>query len=122
MFSKYLLLTNTVVSVALDGAGDFLQQRLFERTPDHDWERTGRMATIGLVLAPPDHYYYLWLDRRYPGKDPKTLAKKLLLDELTIGIWDNVIFFGGINIHNSPVIGSLSAERASSDPFVRHFL
>lgn len=95
VFSKYLLLTNAVVSVFLDGAGDFLQQRLIERTPVHDWDRTRRMATIGLILAPPDHYYYSWLDRRYPGKDARTLAKKLLLDELTIGIWDNVIFFGG---------------------------
>lgn len=84
LFSKYLLLTNTVASGAMDGIGDILEQRL-ERIWPHDWGRTARMATVGLLLGPVDHFWYRWLDRKFPERRAITIGKKILVDMLVNG-------------------------------------
>ena len=95
VFSRYLLATNTVTSGFLDGLGDCVQQRFFERTHPHDWGRTRRMAIMGLLLGPIDHYWYQLLERRLPLKTAKMIAIKVILDELVIGTTSISIFFTG---------------------------
>ena len=94
LFSRYLLLTNTVVSGVLEGLGDFLQQKL-ERKQNNDWQRTKRMTIIGLILGPPEHYWFRFLDKRFPGKSPRIVAKKVFLDETVNGVFFLAVFFIG---------------------------
>ena len=95
VFSRYLLLTNTAVSGVLDGLGDYMQQGIFERAATNDWGRTRRMAAMGFMLGPLDHYWYRMLDRRLPMKTAKVIAIKVLLDELVMGTFTIAVFFTG---------------------------
>ena len=94
LFSNYLLLTNTVVSGALDSVGDILEQRL-ERVWPHNWGRTARMGTIGLLLGSVDHYWYKLLDERLPGRRVTTVGKKILVDMLVNGPLSITAFYIG---------------------------
>ena len=92
LFDRYLLLTNTVVSGLLDALGDVLEQRL-ERVDPHNWARTRRMGTAGIVLGPVDHFWYRFLDSRFPARNPLTVLKKVSVDMLAFGPVSIVIFY-----------------------------
>lgn len=94
VLSEYLLVTNILASGALDGVGDFLEQRL-ERVHPHDWRRTARMVTMGFMLGPPDHYWYKVLDRHLPGRRIVTVGKKVTLDMLIMGPFTIAAFYLG---------------------------
>ncbi len=94
VFGKYLLLTNILTGTFLDGLADYTEQKL-EGAQPHDWGRTTRMASMGFVLAPTDHYWYRFLDRRLPKRDVKTVAKKVLLEMTIVGPLEIVIFYLG---------------------------
>ena len=40
------------------------------------------MAVLGFCIGPVNHYWYVMLDRFLPGTLSRTVAKKLLLDQL----------------------------------------
>ena len=92
LFGRYLLLTNTVSSCALDALGDALEQRV-ERMRPHDYPRTLRMGAVGLILGPLDHYWYRFLDSRFPGTRAPIVAKKVALDLLLLGPISIVLFY-----------------------------
>ncbi|XP_031430199.1 mpv17-like protein 2 [Clupea harengus] len=82
---KFLLVTNTVSGGAMLSLGDFIQQsREMRKSPDktRDWHRTARMCAVGSSMGPFLHYWYMWLDKIYVGKAIKTVAKKVLVDQL----------------------------------------
>merc|ERR1711988_768756 len=64
-FSRYLLLTNTAITVCLSGTGDILAQRYEIIRKEHEkWDplRTKRICATGLVIGPLCHYWYILLD------------------------------------------------------------
>lgn len=86
LFSKkYLLYTNTTVSVTLSAAGDLLNQKYQiykEEMTEVDKKRSRDVAVTGLFIGPFCHYWYQFLDRRFPGRTFKILTKKILVDQI----------------------------------------
>ena len=85
LFSKYLFVTNTTISISLSGAGDIIQQR-YEKFCDKkkmwDPERTRNQCISGAVIGPTCHFWYLWLDRCLPGRAVRTVLYKVVLDQI----------------------------------------
>ncbi|XP_019859767.1 PREDICTED: mpv17-like protein 2 isoform X2 [Amphimedon queenslandica] len=99
LFSRYLLFTNTVVSCGLEALGDLLVQK-YEKNSEQeiDWARTKRMAVIGFILGPPEHYWFKFLDKRYPGRGVVSVFKKVTLDEVINGPACVIVFFLGFKL------------------------
>lgn len=84
-FNKYLLVTNTTITLCLSGAGDVLEQRyeIFrQRQTEWDPTRTRRICTTGLFIGPMCHYWYILLDRFLPGRTLAMVAKKIVIDQI----------------------------------------
>lgn len=56
----------------------------------------GRMFVIGLTQGPPQHIFYKFLDRSLPGRDFKSISRKILLDQLIASPICICIFFFGM--------------------------
>ncbi|XP_064611446.1 mpv17-like protein 2 isoform X2 [Liolophura sinensis] len=85
MFTRYLLVTNTVISACSSGLGDSLQQQYeltCRRMEAQNFVRTRNIALTGVPIGAACHYWYIHLDRCLPGRTFKTVAKKILLDQL----------------------------------------
>lgn len=100
MFTRYLVLTNVLVSGAIDGLGDFIEQKLEHQDPIV-WQRTGRMSVIGLAMGLPDHFWYKFIDRLYPRRTPGAVARKVALDILIMGPPHITAFYIGNPQHYS---------------------
>lgn len=78
-----LLLVNTATCSTLYALGDVCCQKLEKQNLEKiDWARTARMALMGFALGPLNHFWYVFLDKRLPGTALKTVAKKVLCDQL----------------------------------------
>nr|CAH0110802.1 unnamed protein product [Daphnia galeata] len=103
MFSKYLLVTNVTISTTLSGVGDALQQQYEIVTGDNpnltwDKKRTLDMSATGTVVGVICHFWYNWLDKRFPGKAFKIIAKKLMVDQMCFSPFLIAVFFGTVGI------------------------
>lgn len=82
---RYLLLTNVGISLSLSSAGDVLEQQ-YERYQGQqkywDVERTMQMGASGVTVGVICHYWYLFLDKRLPGRSMQVVMKKILLDQV----------------------------------------
>ncbi|ESP00470.1 hypothetical protein LOTGIDRAFT_112617 [Lottia gigantea] len=94
LFSKHLLVTNTVTCGALLTIGDLIVQSIEKRNKktkkpretssflaNIDWERSGRMCLIGTVFGPVNHLFYKYLDKHFVGKSLKVVMKKMAVDQ-----------------------------------------
>jgi protein Mpv17 len=54
------------------------------------------MFVIGLAQGPPQHVFYKFLDRSFPGRDFKSISRKILLDQLIASPICICIFFFGM--------------------------
>lgn len=98
-FGKYLLATNVTISTTLSGVGDTLQQQYEIWTgddPDQVWDRkrSYNMSVTGAVVGVICHYWYIYLDRRLPGRAFSTVMKKLLVDQIAFSPFLITVFFG----------------------------
>ncbi|XP_013417707.1 mpv17-like protein 2 isoform X2 [Lingula anatina] len=105
MFGRHLFLTNTISAGVLLGAGDSIVQtfegrRIKKKGGEwaRDWKRTGRMTVVGFFFGPMAHKYYKYLDWWLPGRDFKTIAKKIMVEQLIMSPMSLVIFFGGMGL------------------------
>lgn len=83
--SRYLLLTNTAITVGLSCSGDALQQNYQKFKKERirlDKRRSGNVALTGLLIGPFCHFWYLYLDKWLPGRTFRIIAKKLIVDQL----------------------------------------
>ncbi|KAE8752168.1 hypothetical protein FOCC_FOCC000961 [Frankliniella occidentalis] len=102
-FGKHLLLTNTLSSGFLMGLGDYCQQRIeiFQgKSSDNavDKRRTINMSTVGLAHGIYHHFFYGWMDKRFPGRAVRQVMFKVLLDQLMASPACMYIFFIGMGL------------------------
>lgn len=64
------------------------------------------MTVVGFMTGLPQHYFYSIMDVKLPGKNVKTVFKKILLDQIIASPACITIFFLGLGILEH---GSLSA-------------
>lgn len=95
MFHRYLLVTNVTVSGILSCCGDLMQQRYEMIQDDRRWDRsrTMRMTASGIAIGFVCHYWYLFLDKRFPGNNIRTVMKKVVIDQLICSPMYITVFF-----------------------------
>jgi protein Mpv17 len=90
LFGKYLLVTNTVSSGFLMYFGEYFAQKIDKHRnggeKDFDREKMKQLAVVGLSQGPLHHYTYLWMERLLPGNAGKTVGKKILSDQVSLGV------------------------------------
>lgn len=82
---KYLLLTNMTITASLSSLGDIMQQSYeiaIHRQENWNKTRTFHVSITGLVLGPPCHFWYKFLDNYLPGRALNVIIKKLVLDQI----------------------------------------
>lgn len=88
MFSrKYLLYTNTAISVTLSTVGDLVNQKFQihnKEMKNYDTKRSRDVAITGVLIGPVCHYWYIFLDKWMPGRTLKILTKKIFVDQVVI--------------------------------------
>ena len=95
-FLNRKFLANCCISSGMLVAGDVLQQsyEIFVRRQSvYQYNRTFKMGYAGLATGAYSHHLYDYLDKKYPGKDLKSLTKKVFLDNLSAPL-NFAIFFG----------------------------
>ena len=93
-FKKHLLAANTLLSCAIDGVGDYLEQKR-EGAEHLDKPRMARFTSLGLVFGPWEYYWYQLLDSWFPGRMAKMVVRKVLLDEFLMSPLEYVVFYVG---------------------------
>ncbi|BFY99393.1 hypothetical protein BsWGS_02433 [Bradybaena similaris] len=101
LFRQNLLATNIVTCASLLGLGDCAVQKIntaFDKDYKYDLARTGRMAIIGVMLGPFNHFWYAFLDRLIVGKTRRIIIKKIMIDQAVAGTFFCTSFLYGISI------------------------
>ena len=92
--ARYLLATNTLLSISLEGLSDCTQQAI-EGNGYFDGKRTALMMIMGAFFGPIEHYWYGFLDQRLPGVSRTAVIKKVFFDEAVFGVSSVAVFFYG---------------------------
>eukprot|EP00123_Amoebidium_parasiticum_P000133 comp10331_c0_seq1/m.5132 comp10331_c0_seq1/g.5132 ORF comp10331_c0_seq1/g.5132 comp10331_c0_seq1/m.5132 type:complete len:225 (-) comp10331_c0_seq1:355-1029(-) len=100
MYVRRPLTMNTLTMCSLYSAGDCIQQRLEHHSHHagqpyrHDWLRMVRMGTVGAIMGPFNHYWYVWLDRVVPAIPTfKYVGRKVLIDQSIFAPFCTIAFF-----------------------------
>ncbi|CAK9818278.1 Mpv17-like protein 2 [Anthophora plagiata] len=128
LFGKYLLVTNTVSCGLMMATGDIIQQRseylkknkylpggtyvmaasleddkklknsTITDQYSHDYVRTKNMTVVGFLQGPFHHWFYMFLDRVFPGRNVISVIKKTCLDQTIASPTCLGIFFVGLGV------------------------
>ncbi|XP_039749304.1 mpv17-like protein 2 [Pararge aegeria] len=113
LFKKNLLLTNSVTSGGFMAIGDWVQQEVeihAKLLPAFDWSRAARMLIVGTVMGPLHHYYYIYLDKLMPLANLKTVAIKIISDQLFASPATILCFFYGMGVLEKKTISQCTEE------------
>ncbi|KAH9515739.1 hypothetical protein Btru_011879 [Bulinus truncatus] len=93
---RYLLYTNTGLSVFTSVGGDLIQQN-YQRIKNDEtrtWshERSTKMAIVGLIFGPTVHFWYLTLDKLLPGNSTRAVILKICLDQFVFSPFNIAVF------------------------------
>jgi protein Mpv17 len=78
------------------GAGAELQQR-YDVAKGHkwNWRRPFNYAVLSGLCTPPLHYWFIMLDRVFPGRALRTILIKVALDTIIMEPFSILYYFGG---------------------------
>ncbi|KAL8260269.1 hypothetical protein R6Q59_028222 [Mikania micrantha] len=103
----YPLRTKALTAGVLSAISDIISQKL-SGIQKLQIRRLLLKVLFGFAyLGPFGHYYHILLDKLFKGKkDSKTVAKKVVVEQLTSGPWNNLIFmlYYGFVIEGRPWI------------------
>lgn len=94
VLSRRPLLKSIVTVTSLIGAADITCQLIEHKGEHFNLLRLRNMALVGMCYYGPFYYYYYgMLDRKFPGKNPRTVLIKLVIDQIAVTIPSLVIFY-----------------------------
>lgn len=116
---KYSIITNTVTAGTLGFFGDVIAQKTEQRTDKFSWDarRTRNMTIVCVFAAPVMHYWYRFLDKKYPGRSLTMVSKKLGLDMLSGPLWYGW-YIGGLSLLRGSDSMQLVNEMKSKIPII----
>ncbi|XP_042026335.1 peroxisomal membrane protein PMP22-like [Salvia splendens] len=90
---QHPLRTKMITAGVLSATSDIVAQKL-SGIPKLQLKRLLLKVIFGSAyLGPLGHYFHILLDKIFKGnKDTKTVAKKVVLEQLTISPWNNLMF------------------------------
>jgi protein Mpv17 len=93
------VLTKACTSLTGFTLGDILAQKFVsDGDKPFDVMRTIRLGTFGFAFhGTAGHYFYGWIDSKFPGTKPATVATKVAIDQLCANPVFGIIFFGYLN-------------------------
>lgn len=68
------------------------------------------MLAVGLLQGPPQHWFYLYLDKFFPGTSLMTVAKKIVIDQCIASPFCIVLFFSGMGVMEGKTIEDCKKE------------
>lgn len=119
-FTKYLLVTNVLMGGSIDLCGDSIAQRIIEKSKSTNWSRSGRILAVSVSLCIPAHYWYQRLDKWFPLKTRKHIAKKVILDVFAAGPFFISGFYLGEGVSGRG--RGMSGKEFEYSPLFREFL
>jgi len=123
-FGKHLLLTNCVSCGGFFVIGDAIQQKIeMTQNPGQkfDYKRTMRLAVVGLTQGPPHHFWYLYLDRWFPGRSKQVVIKKILADQAVAAPFFAITFIYGAGLLEGNSLRSCWNEFKNKFPTIYMF-
>lgn len=116
---KYSIIANTVTAGSLGFVGDVVAQKTEQRTEKFSWDakRTRNMAIVCILAGPAMHYWYRFLDKKYPGRSLIIVSKKVGLDILSGPLWYGW-YIGGLSLLRGDNSMQLVNEMKSKVPIV----
>lgn len=88
------LVVKALTSLVGFSLGDILAQLFVEKGEAFDWARFARLASFGLLLhGTMGHYFYGFIDGKFPGTSAATVATKVGIDQIMFAPVFAVIFF-----------------------------
>jgi len=63
-----------------------------------DWSRNNNMIALGVFLGPLTHFWYKFLDNRFPRRTKFLIVKKLLIDQLFMSPIMNITLIVGLHL------------------------
>lgn len=84
------------ISVGLSGIGDMTQQHyMILKGEKKTWDevRTGHMSVTGFTVGVVCHKWYMFLDKKLPGRTVKIVLKKVLVDQIFFSPVYITVFF-----------------------------
>ncbi|XP_028755204.1 peroxisomal membrane protein PMP22-like [Neltuma alba] len=90
---QHPLRTKVITAGVLSGISDIVSQKLTGIQKIQLRRLLLKVIFGAAYLGPLGHFYHLVLDKIFRGKkDSKTVAKKVLIEQLTVSPWNNLLF------------------------------
>ncbi|KAF6173280.1 hypothetical protein GIB67_026975 [Kingdonia uniflora] len=101
------LITKAITAGVLSGISDSIAQKL-SGFQNLQLKRLLLKVLVGFAyMGPFGHFFHKWMDKIFKGKkDTKTVAKKVLLEQLTSSPWNNLLFmlYFGMVVEGRPLV------------------
>lgn len=117
---KYAIFANTLTAGTMTSLGDLTSQSLeimYTPLDDISYQRTGNMAIVGFLTGPLVHYWYSYLDRKFPGSALRAVVKKLAM-EMMMAVPYNVILLCGMCLLKSYSLTKIKEEAKNKLPLL----